>query len=384
MKILCPFLNNEVRTGGQRRYLELMDDLAARGNEVTGIISEELNYEITNAKVIKVKCSYKHEDKYPKSFRFAKAVKNLPPSVLGEISRNEVIMIHGETHLKTAAWLRKKYGIPLLYAHRNNVVRSLLIALKESSPNRLKLRTLYRLLVHFWYEKRITANADSIVFQSPYDRDDFCKRNPKAVEKSVIIRGNIGLPRFKKEWENCNESKFLKKIVFLGALGERKGIIYLLKALGRLNERGIKDIELDVLGPGKKEIYLGYIREQKMEERIRFQGRVSNPFDYLRESDLMVVPSIFDSYPDTVLEALHSGIPVIGSRAGGIPDMLEKDELLFPVQDSVELAATLEKMYKSREYYNHVRELCAERQAQFHFDWSGMWEEALLIMAKKN
>ena len=286
-------------------------------------------------------------------------------------------MIHGETHLKTASLIRKKFNIPVLYAHRNNVVRSLLIALHETSPLKLKIRSIYRLLIHVWYEKTITRNADSIVFQSPYDRDDFCRRNPSALEKSVIIRGNIGLPRFTKEWENSNKSTAMRKIVFLGALGERKGIIYLFQAIAILKKRGIEDIELDVLGPGKSDLYIPYLKENNIDDCIRFHGRVTNPFDFLKDCDLMVVPSIFDSYPDTVLEALHTGIPVIGSNAGGIPDMLENPELLFPVQDSAKLAEALEKMYISTEYYKHIRELCNERQSHFHFDWVGQWDEEL-------
>jgi glycosyltransferase involved in cell wall biosynthesis len=92
------------------------------------------------------------------------------------------------------------------------------------------------------------------------------------------------------------------------------------------------------------------------------------------------VPSLFDSYPNTVLEALHVGIPVIGSRVGGIPDQLVHDELLFPPMDAEAIASRIERCVREPGYYARLRELCAERRESFLFDWPGAWEETIVTL----
>jgi glycosyltransferase involved in cell wall biosynthesis len=110
---------------------------------------------------------------------------------------------------------------------------------------------------------------------------------------------------------------------------------------------------------------------------VTFPGRVASPFPVIIDGDLLVVPSLFDSYPNTVLEALHVGTPVIGSRVGGIPDMLRFDELLFPPMNAEAIADRIERCVHEPAYYKRLRELCAERRVAFQFDWSEAWERAI-------
>ena len=110
---------------------------------------------------------------------------------------------------------------------------------------------------------------------------------------------------------------------------------------------------------------------------VHFQGRVSDPFPYYEAADLLVVPSLFDSYPDTVLEALHTGIPVIASRVGGMPDQLVYDELLFPPRNAAALADRIEEIARDDEKYMRLRALCSKRRDAFIFDWAEAWEQAM-------
>jgi glycosyltransferase involved in cell wall biosynthesis len=293
-------------------------------------------------------------------------------------------MIHGETHLAAAIALKKRFHVPVLYAHRSNTVRESIVALSDSDTGMArKLRLLFDVLHFRNYERKIARACDALVFQSPYDLNDFCERNPRAKEKSYIVRGNIGLPRFTPETAMKNRSASLRKILFVGTLGNRKGVRHLFAAFDLLDRRGIHDLELDVIGPGETiEYWKEWARAHGMESRVRIHGRVSNPFDFLEKSDLLVVPSDFDSYPDTVLEALHVGIPVIGSMAGGIPDMLEYPELLFPIQDHRTIAEILAHAHDDARFYLKLRELCSARTSFFHFDWAPEWEKVMKKTAK--
>jgi glycosyltransferase involved in cell wall biosynthesis len=227
------------------------------------------------------------------------------------------------------------------------------------------------------YERRITENCDAIVLQSVYDRDDFLSRVPGARDKLHIIGGNIGMPRCTADTRGINAGKLLRKVLFMGTLGERKGLKYLMEAIAILHHEGHAELELHVAGPGSEDQrrrFERYAEAGGFARSVRFYGRVPSTFPLMAECDLMVAPSLFDSYPDVILLALHAGIPVIGSRVGGIPEMLLDDDLLFPVRDSAAIATILRRCIDEPGHYSRLRSLCEARRTRFIFDWPEAWE----------
>jgi glycosyltransferase involved in cell wall biosynthesis/tetratricopeptide (TPR) repeat protein/GT2 family glycosyltransferase len=112
------------------------------------------------------------------------------------------------------------------------------------------------------------------------------------------------------------------KIGFIGSLLPQKGVHILLDSMKSLREI---DVECHIFGNGP-ESYLEFLRKQDTDGFIRFHGRyetIQLP-DILKESDIIVVPSIWeDCAPLVVAEALAARCLVIGSRIGGIPDFIE-------------------------------------------------------------
>jgi glycosyltransferase involved in cell wall biosynthesis len=91
----------------------------------------------------------------------------------------------------------------------------------------------------------------------------------------------------------------------------------------------------------------------------------------------MVYPTLYDAFPDTILEALHTGCPVIASRAGGIPDLLKHDELLFEPGNIYEIADRIEKCIRDKEFYMQIRDFCRSRAEVFYFNWAERFENAM-------
>jgi glycosyltransferase involved in cell wall biosynthesis len=384
VRILSLFLNNEVRTGGHRRYLELVEGLAARGNEMIVLLNRDLQYEPRGFSPLKVAAPYRRSRFKRISPVFRAAVAGLDAATIERLASAELIMIHGETHLAAAALLKERTGLPIFYAHRSNTVRENLMKMSESrAGSPAYLRSLADCVWYRSYERRIARSVDMIAFQSPYDMEDFGSRVPEARGKSCVIRGNIGLPRFKEEEGKANHSASVRRLVFVGTLSPRKGLRYLLEAMDILARRGLVGLELDVLGPGDKadwKRHERFLKERGLSGRVRLHGRVDDPFPYIRDADLMVVPSLFDSYPDTTLEALHVGTPVIGSRVGGIPDQLMYDSLLFEPMSGEAIAERIGRLVDDPAEYARARELCAERRAFFRFDWAEAWEREMQAM----
>jgi glycosyltransferase involved in cell wall biosynthesis len=120
------------------------------------------------------------------------------------------------------------------------------------------------------------------------------------------------------------------RITFVGRLVEKKGLVYLIRALA-LVRKEIADAHLVVIGSGPLESKLkAEAASQGVSDHVLFLG----PLDHagvvveLHKADLACVPSIIDSMgetegmPTVVLEAMASGTKVVGSDVNGIPDVL--------------------------------------------------------------
>jgi len=378
MTILGIFLNNEIRTGGHIRCLELMEALSRRGNRVYVLLNADLAYEPKEFSGIRIKAPYTRKKLPPASFVFRRAVEEWLRTE-GLPDKPELIVVFSETHFKAAVAVKNRLGVPIIFGIQSNAVRESIISLGE---NRLRPRAFVRALYDFFhyasYERRIAESCDAIVVQSAYDRDDFLSRVPGARDKLHIIGGNIGVPRCTDDTRGINAGKSLRKVLFMGTLGERKGLKYLMEAVAILHREGHAELELHVAGPGsedQKRRFERYAEAGGFARSVRFYGRVPSTFPLMAECDLMVAPSLFDSYPDVILLALHAGIPVIGSRVGGIPEMLSDDELLVPPRDGAAIASILRRCVVEPDHYSRLRAVCAERRSHFYFDWAEAWEK---------
>ena len=125
----------------------------------------------------------------------------------------------------------------------------------------------------------------------------------------------------------------------LGCVGEitqRKGQLYLIQAMRRIVAE-VPNLRLVLLG--RSNPYDQYtknlrqlIADAGLEQHVRWLGMRNNVEDYLSALDLTVVPSIEEPLGLVALESLAAGTPVIASRTGGLPEIIdhEKTGLLVP------------------------------------------------------
>ncbi len=143
----------------------------------------------------------------------------------------------------------------------------------------------------------------------------------------------------------------------------RKGNHILFPAVCRLIDEGY-DLRLIVAGKGEslnkfKDYYKKY-------EQIEFVGFADNKEVYAK-ADISVTPSLIDSCPNALLEAISAGIPAYGSDVSGIRDILRCKEYLFdPTQDGV--YTFLKEVLDSKRYLQD-REKQKEIYDRLSFDW---------------
>lgn len=129
---------------------------------------------------------------------------------------------------------------------------------------------------------------------------------------------------------------------FIGNLAQNKGIELLLDVF---KESARSHWQLHIAGRGHAR-YENYLREWYAGPNIIFKG-VQKPGDFYPNIDFLVVPSICnDSLATVVYEALSYGLPVIGSRRGGMPEMIKDgvNGLLFDPNNPSELVTAMAKV----------------------------------------
>jgi glycosyltransferase involved in cell wall biosynthesis len=132
-------------------------------------------------------------------------------------------------------------------------------------------------------------------------------------------------------------------VVFAGRLGPQKAVGVLLEALRR-----VSDVSLVIAGDGPERSALERrALELGLEARVRFLGSVPREtvLRLFRAADVSVLPSAWENFPHTIVEALAVGCPVIATAVGGVPEVVRDAEngLLVPPGDSAALAAAIER-----------------------------------------
>lgn len=105
-----------------------------------------------------------------------------------------------------------------------------------------------------------------------------------------------------------------KKIVTTtGRLTNQKGQWHLIRAFSEVAKR-VPDTLLVIIGSGELEDYLKQLVQQcGMESNVYFTGHSDNPFQYLNYSDVFVLPSMYEGFPNALAEAVCMGLPCIAT-----------------------------------------------------------------------
>ncbi len=151
----------------------------------------------------------------------------------------------------------------------------------------------------------LLADFKIISIPNPIDTEEFYPKD------KIEIRRKLNLPKNKR------------LILFAAAniSDERKGLNYLIDALHiyHANNQN-KDIEIIIFGKSSKQIF------ENLPYKVHHLGILSKIEDIANAynaADLFILPSLEDNLPNTIMEALACGTPVLAFRTGGIPEMIE-------------------------------------------------------------
>lgn len=164
------------------------------------------------------------------------------------------------------------------------------------------------------------------------------------------------------------------RFLYLGRISHLKGMRELIDAGKILADRGI-DFECVVVGHGDRkgvvEMYESLIRDYGIDNCFRFLGRLTGNEKYqvYSSSDIYVFPSWSEGCPNSVLEALGSGLFVVSTEVGALRDIIRNGEngKIVRCKDPMHLAETLVSVCKNIEEIRNKRQ-AIQKDAEAHFE----------------
>ena len=199
-------------------------------------------------------------------------------------------------------------------------------------------------------EKLQIKRSNSLVTHSHRHSEELEKELGISNKHFKIIPHGIPIsPKFKTPTKS--KTKDLK-VLFVGRLERRKGIDVLLKAIPLVLSE-IDSVIFSIIGSDSDGFSKIFLQNSSLEKNVLFKGKVSEEELRLayQECDIFVAPSYYESFGLIYLEAMSFAKPTIGTKAGGIPDVIVDNETgrLIETGDHQALAEAIIQLANSPE-----------------------------------
>ena len=238
--------------------------------------------------------------------------------------------------------------------------------------------------------KKAIHSAHNLHFVSEELLSIIERRYGKTRGRDFVLPMVFGLENFSQLDSEPHETK---RILFVGRLMEVKGVDVLIKAFSKfLKHDSLTDYVLDIVGDGPELDSLQQLsRQEQIDEKITFHGskQKSEIAGFYSNADLFVLPSRTTALGEkeglglVVLEAMMSGVPVIGTNCGGIKETIEhgKTGIIVPENDvdalHVAMVDLIQDVAKREQFSHHahaevVRKYSSESLVDTMKQWYGV------------
>jgi glycosyltransferase involved in cell wall biosynthesis len=235
---------------------------------------------------------------------------------------------------RTAFWIGKFFPITFSFtAHANDIF----------APRKFEICL-----------DKLVGAARVVVTETDYAEKFLRERFPECADRIHRVYNGLNLAEFRR----ATFSSDPPSIVAIGRVIVKKGFANLIRASALLVERG-KSFRCEIVGEGPLENQLrAQIEQLRLQEFVQLPG--PKPQHELRarlaNASVFVLPSVpepeggMDNLPTVIMEAMATGLPVVSTRVGGIPEMVIDNQTGFLVQpeDAVALAGAIEKVTNDR------------------------------------
>ena len=252
--------------------------------------------------------------------------------------KNIFISAHHHANVLSIIFLKLIKNIKIIGIERTDIVELLIF---KNILGYIKNLFIY-LLVKIFYKKSNLIISNSISG----------KRDLMKICKTKVV--NIPSPSFVSFNHKNNKKKIDKlKIISVGRLSKDKGYKTIIEALSKLK---LINFSMKILGEGSEKKFLSsMIKQKNLQTKIKLIGFKKNTKKYYCEADLFINASLFEGFPNALVEAISNDVPVICSNCkGGTKEIIlnGKGGDLFIVNDSIGLAKKIMSFYRNQNKLN--------------------------------
>ena len=211
-------------------------------------------------------------------------------------------------------------------------------------------------------------------------QDSIVKEYKIKKEKISVVFNGIDLSKCLPKEEYAITDNLLK-ILHIGRFMEQKNHQGLIEAFSIFRKKYPNSI-LQLIGDGEKRKDIeNMVERMGLCDAVEFLGLQDNVYEYLHNADIFTLPSLYEGIPITLIEAMGTGLPIVATHVGGIPDMLTDGESAILTEVNSQLIANAFLQLSEDE---EVRKRLGEKAKQQSVKWSVkiMAEEYLMLYQK--
>jgi len=242
----------------------------------------------------------------------------------------------------------------ILFYLVNKLTKRIKYVVKITGTFDKRVQDMYDRWIRTRIDKKILhkflKGADFLIVQDRRSVDVLVNKY-KFVRKKIVI-----IPNGVKVKKNNREIKEIKKIMFAGRLLKEKGIYEIVEVA----KRAQGEFNFVICGDGPE---LNKLKEMVEEQNIRnvmLKGYVKKLEAIYMASDLLLLPSYREGFPNVILEAMSYKLPVVSTKCGALPEYFEDKKHIFFIEDFYPetIIDKLNYLKKNLELVNQVKD-CA-------------------------
>jgi len=160
------------------------------------------------------------------------------------------------------------------------------------------------------------------------------------------------------------------KMLFAGFVGPHKGVPDLIRAL-RKSELSNKEIQLTVMGSGDIEEMKELVNEMELNVHVKFTGRISEKekINLFKNHHIFALPSHGEGQPISILEGMASGMAILSTKVGSIPEVVKKENgILVNPGDITQLSVAIIQLIRKVDIKNMGNVNLNKAKKMFTFD----------------
>lgn len=331
----------ETNFGGIATYQKIVaEEYVRQGHKVTVIcrgINKYQNYTENGVNIIRV-FQHNTHNKKKDYIEYRKKIRDI---LINMQNNNEIDIIETPDWGAETIFYEPKRKVPLVV----RLHTPLKIWLKYNKNN---FGNITKKMLR--WEKHLIENADLVTCCSHSLLNEM-KKDFKIIDKAIVTPNPANLNNFYRD----NNIKKENKLLYVGSVEERKGVIVLAKALNIVFKK-IPNLKVEFIGKdttrNNKNIssfeYIKSIVDNKYINNIKFCGQLDNSevMYHMNTALIGVYPSLFDNFPYVILESMATGLQIVGSSNSGMVEMLDKYGSIYDAGNEYSLAEKILERYE--------------------------------------